>query len=176
MTEPGSAAQLIRSFANTVDLEERSDELSTPERLGAWFASARLIERVSDVTEQELRAVLDLRTGIREALDADCAPSAHQLSVADAVLAGLPVRISLAPATVVPDPRLSVVDRALVRLGAAWLELVLTGQDQRLKRCAEHTCGWVFWDTSKNRSRRWCSMKVCGNRAKARRYAARRSA
>ncbi|MCX5231111.1 CGNR zinc finger domain-containing protein [Streptomyces sp. NBC_00233] len=42
----------------------------------------------------------------------------------------------------------------------------------RLERCAEHTCGRVSWDTSKNHSRRWCSMRVCGNRTKSRRYAA----
>ncbi|GAA0393839.1 hypothetical protein GCM10010357_13330 [Streptomyces luteireticuli] len=52
-------------------------------------------------------------------------------------------------------------------------ELVVTGESTRLKRCAEQACAWVFWDVSKNRSRRWCSMRVCGNRAKARRYAAR---
>ena len=42
---------------------------------------------------------------------------------------------------------------------------------QRLKRCpGSGDCGWVFIDTSKNSSRRWCSMAGCGNRAKARRH------
>jgi len=36
--------------------------------------------------------------------------------------------------------------------------------------CASEDCGWLFLDTSKNHSRRWCDMKVCGNRAKARRH------
>jgi predicted RNA-binding Zn ribbon-like protein len=41
----------------------------------------------------------------------------------------------------------------------------------RIGQCADDRgCGWLFIDTSKNRSRRWCSMQDCGNRAKQRRY------
>jgi predicted RNA-binding Zn ribbon-like protein len=42
----------------------------------------------------------------------------------------------------------------------------------RLHTCASETCRWLFLDSSKNRTRRWCDMKTCGNRAKARRYSA----
>ena len=41
---------------------------------------------------------------------------------------------------------------------------------ERVGRCADERCGWLFMDTSRNRSRRWCSMESCGNRAKARRH------
>jgi predicted RNA-binding Zn ribbon-like protein len=37
-------------------------------------------------------------------------------------------------------------------------------------RCASDTCAWLFLDKTKNHRRRWCEMKVCGNRAKAKRY------
>jgi predicted RNA-binding Zn ribbon-like protein len=49
---------------------------------------------------------------------------------------------------------------------------VLTSDEerQRVHRCESPTCDWLFLDTSRNRSRRWCDMKSCGNRAKARRY------
>jgi predicted RNA-binding Zn ribbon-like protein len=54
---------------------------------------------------------------------------------------------------------------------------VLTGAALgRLKECAGHECGWLFVDRSKNGKRRWCEMEVCGNRAKARRFHARRAA
>ncbi len=43
----------------------------------------------------------------------------------------------------------------------------------RVKACAEAGCGTLFHDTSRNRSRRWCAMEDCGNRAKARRHYAR---
>jgi predicted RNA-binding Zn ribbon-like protein len=44
-----------------------------------------------------------------------------------------------------------------------------------LRTCDCETCRWLFLDTSKNHSRRWCDMKVCGNRMKARRFNARRA-
>jgi predicted RNA-binding Zn ribbon-like protein len=46
----------------------------------------------------------------------------------------------------------------------------------KLRTCGAANCGWVFLDTTKNRSRRWCDMRVCGNRAKVRRYYARQRA
>jgi len=39
-----------------------------------------------------------------------------------------------------------------------------------VRMCGSETCRWLFYDTSKNHSRRWCDMKVCGNRMKARRF------
>ncbi len=44
----------------------------------------------------------------------------------------------------------------------------------RVKECATDNCNWLFYDASKNRSRRWCDMNECGNRAKARRHYERR--
>jgi hypothetical protein len=47
----------------------------------------------------------------------------------------------------------------------------LRTQRERLKRCENPRCGWLFVDRSRNRSRRWCEMATCGNRAKAKRHA-----
>jgi predicted RNA-binding Zn ribbon-like protein len=50
-------------------------------------------------------------------------------------------------------------------------EHLLTSDDAaRVRQCGDAECGWFFLDTSRNRSRRWCSMEVCGNRNKARRF------
>jgi len=49
-------------------------------------------------------------------------------------------------------------------------ELLTSALRHDLRLCAADDCGWLFLDTSKNHSRRWCNMKSCGNRAKARRY------
>jgi predicted RNA-binding Zn ribbon-like protein len=52
---------------------------------------------------------------------------------------------------------------------------LLTGPEvSRLRRCASEECDWMFLDRSKRGNRRWCDMTVCGNRAKARRFYARR--
>lgn len=55
-------------------------------------------------------------------------------------------------------------------------QLMLSGAMQRVRACGADTCRWLFLDTSKNHTRRWCNMKVCGNRMKARRFQARRGA
>jgi predicted RNA-binding Zn ribbon-like protein len=52
--------------------------------------------------------------------------------------------------------------------------LLTSPQLTRVRECAGHPCGWLFLDHSKNGSRRWCDMADCGNRAKARRYRARK--
>ena len=49
-------------------------------------------------------------------------------------------------------------------------ELLTSGDLSRVRECSGETCGWLFVDTSRNRSRRWCDMSDCGNRAKVRRY------
>jgi predicted RNA-binding Zn ribbon-like protein len=53
-------------------------------------------------------------------------------------------------------------------------DILLSPDAARVKTCAVDTCRWLFLDTSKNHTRRWCNMKVCGNRMKARRFQARR--
>lgn len=49
-------------------------------------------------------------------------------------------------------------------------DLLVTGDHQQLRQCANEKCLWLFLDQSKNGSRRWCDMASCGNRAKARRH------
>ncbi|MCE5252638.1 MAG: CGNR zinc finger domain-containing protein [Actinomycetia bacterium] len=53
-------------------------------------------------------------------------------------------------------------------------DLLTSRQLVQVRECADDACGWLFLDTTKNASRRWCDMADCGNRAKARRYRARR--
>ncbi len=50
--------------------------------------------------------------------------------------------------------------------------LLLSENVQQVRACANAECRWLFMDTSKNHTRRWCDMKLCGNRMKARRYKA----
>jgi|SRR5271170_3918707 len=52
-------------------------------------------------------------------------------------------------------------------------DLLLSGHASQIRSCDSETCHWLFLDTSKNHTRRWCDMKTCGNRMKARRFHAR---
>lgn len=68
----------------------------------------------------------------------------------------------------------TALDSVLWRVTHAAAELLTSSSLERVRQCAGDPCGWLFYDTSRNRSRRWCTMEGCGNRAKARRYYVRR--
>src|SRR5687768_7044228 len=65
------------------------------------------------------------------------------------------------------------VNRVLWEIGRAAGRLVLSPRLSRVRACAASDCGWWFIDDTKNRSRRWCDMKICGNREKIRRFRSR---
>jgi predicted RNA-binding Zn ribbon-like protein len=65
------------------------------------------------------------------------------------------------------------LDRVLWEISRAAGRLVLSPRLLRVRSCAADDCGWWFMDDTKNHSRRWCDMKLCGNREKVRRFRAR---
>ena len=62
------------------------------------------------------------------------------------------------------------LDSVLAPIVWSAAELLGDPASAMVKECNGETCGWLFLDTSKNHSRRWCEMKDCGNRAKAQRH------
>jgi predicted RNA-binding Zn ribbon-like protein len=68
------------------------------------------------------------------------------------------------------------LDRVLWPIVRSATQLLTAAELPRVKQCRGRGCSWLFLDTSKNSSRRWCEMEVCGSRAKARAYYARRKA
>jgi len=64
----------------------------------------------------------------------------------------------------------SCLERPLWQIAHSAADLLASGQLDRVRVCDSATCEWLFLDESRNRSRRWCDMKTCGNRAKARRH------
>ena len=66
------------------------------------------------------------------------------------------------------------LERPLWDIARSAADLLTSGEHDRIKECASATCEWVFLDRSRNRSRRWCDMSDCGNRAKARRFEAKK--
>src|SRR6266849_3361647 len=68
------------------------------------------------------------------------------------------------------------LERPLWEIARSAADLLTSTARDRVKECASETCEWVFLDKSRNRSRRWCDMSDCGNRAKARRFHAKKQA
>lgn len=166
MAEPSPATTLIEEFANTIDVEEATDLLTTAGGLRDWLAGHGL---PADVDERMLLKARLLRAGIRERLLANNGeePDTAAIEAAEAVLDDLPVVVRLSAEAPLR------ADGPLAAIAAAWAHTAATGEWQRLKRCPNHACAWVFWDGTRSRTRRWCSMRVCGNRAKVRAHAER---
>ncbi len=168
---------LVQRFVNSVDLETLEEELSAPEALRGWLADRDLMDADEPVTEGDLRRALDVREGLRALLLAN---NGHELDTAkvetlDRAASRAGVRLSFASPEqprLVPDA--SGVDGALARLMTIVAAAVEQGTWQRMKACPADDCEWAFYDQSKNRSGRWCSMAVCGNQEKARSYRERR--
>jgi predicted RNA-binding Zn ribbon-like protein len=179
-------------FANTVGGRGREtprDDLLGYAHLVAWGRQAGLtsdseaeaLARAAATRPDEASSVHARAVALREAiyrvmaaLPAGAPPSPDDLATLNAELAN-----GLAHARVVSvdggfawdwedgRPRL---DRVLWPVARDAAELLTSDLRGRVRVCAEQRCGWLFMDTSKNRSRQWCDMKVCGNRAKARRH------
>ncbi len=60
------------------------------------------------------------------------------------------------------------VDWILCEAVRSVADLLLSNRQNRIREC--EGCGWLFFDSTRNHSRRWCTMKICGNRAKAHRH------
>ncbi len=67
------------------------------------------------------------------------------------------------------------LDRVLWEVARSVGRLVTSPRLMKVRLCAAADCGWLFLDDTKNRSRRWCDMKICGNREKLRRFRARQA-
>jgi predicted RNA-binding Zn ribbon-like protein len=74
-----------------------------------------------------------------------------------------------------PDAKLDL-DRVTWWVSRSAAELMASPDLAFVRECAGYDCGWLFMDTTKNRSRRWCDMSTCGNRAKGRRHYERKRA
>jgi predicted RNA-binding Zn ribbon-like protein len=72
--------------------------------------------------------------------------------------------------------RTNVPDTPFRKLASAALDLLTSEEINKLSACSNPECRWLFLDGSKNKGRRWCDMKLCGNRIKARRYRRRQRA
>jgi predicted RNA-binding Zn ribbon-like protein len=167
--------ELVQRFVNSAELDEDREELSTPEALRTWFAGARLMAPDEPVTEGDLRRAIDVREGLRALLLCNNGGELDRLAVERlkraASRAGL--RVGFVEGAPSLEPDATGVDGALARL----LAVVATTDEptwRRLKACRHEPCRWAFYDRSKNRSGKWCTMDVCGNLEKARAYRARR--
>lgn len=175
---PGELAN-VQAFVNTLDIERDADELASPGALAEWLIAQGLADPgLVAVTDADLANAIGLREALRSVLLAHNADGFVHADVAAALdEAALRSRMRLRfdkTGTGTLEPEAAGVDGAIGRLLGIIHRAAADGSWDRLKACREHTCGWAFYDYTKNRSGTWCDMRVCGNRAKARAYRERR--
>lgn len=185
------APRLVRDFVNTVEYQVDEEGWANPADLGAWLRGRGLLDADPDAadsgtgtdtdttpTADDLALAVTIREGLRSVLATHAGHDADPAAIArlDDALADLPVRISFAaegfgliPASERP------VRRALARVLEAVRASTEEGSWQRLKVCDRDSCRWAYYDYSKNRSGRWCTMAGCGNAVKMQKAHARRS-
>jgi predicted RNA-binding Zn ribbon-like protein len=159
--------EIIRRFCNTCNCENGADRFETVAGLGRWLDEQRLLDADLDVGEHDRRRLVDVREHLR----------AHALAHHDGIhdvtaaaplagwIADVPVALAVDGARLTTRPTGSdVASRTIGVLALAVMESQRSERWRRFKACP--SCGWVFYDRSKNTSGRWCSMSACGGRAK----------
>jgi len=172
---------LLVDFVNTRDVEERTDTLADPAALPAWIAAHTEIELPAGapVDAEDHRRLLALRESLRALLRANAGEGDGEPDLSPLREAAAGSRYGAALAA---DGRVCInaegeaVGALQARLLLAMELVQLLGAWPRLKACGADDCQWAFYDASRNRSRTWCSMDVCGNREKTRRYRGRKAA
>jgi predicted RNA-binding Zn ribbon-like protein len=175
VTPTNTRLDLVRDFVNTFDLETSVDRIATPDELAEWYSEEGLVDDLVEPTSQEHTDALAVREAIRQLLLAHngCEDDAAAAS-ATLEAAGQKTRVGLRFVDGTPSlaPESDGAAAALGQIVAAVAELAATPEWSRLKACRDDHCRVAFYDKSRNRSRAWCSMEVCGNREKARTFRA----
>jgi predicted RNA-binding Zn ribbon-like protein len=164
---------LINDFVNTRSLGSGRDALASPAGLRDWLAGRGLLPPGARVTRMDVAEACRVREALRDVLaaksglEADADAATAEIDAA-ARRAGIEVRFD--PTCPRVEPTAGGVRGAIGRVLVEVYDEMVDGTWERMKACRADDCRWAFLDTSKNRSRCWCSMESCGNRAKVHAY------
>jgi predicted RNA-binding Zn ribbon-like protein len=171
---------LVQDLVNTWDIEDDRDSLAGPDAPDglAEFVAAHGLHDMG-LTAADLPALRDLREALRAACltHAGCELPEATSRKLDAMLADAPLVLAVTAdgdARLRPAPGLAGAALFTSRIAADIAAAAADGSWQRLKACEAEDCLWAFYDRSPAGRGRWCSMQLCGSRAKMRTYRARR--
>lgn len=151
-----STEDRVVAFLNSVDVEAGTDEMTD---LAAWQRWVDSSEEYVDLPRQvagSLRSARELRTYLR--------------AVAEGLPTGTPPTVSLSVDLGHPDGARLIGTSVAARVVSDVATLAAEKRLDRVKICPADDCRWAFYDRSRNHSRHWCKMEVCGNRTKVRNH------
>jgi hypothetical protein len=150
----GDPADLVVAFLNTLDVDEGTDALASTQEWAGWLHQQGLQTSFGEPAAGDLEQARQLRGDLRARAEGRACAEVRSVGIQVALTADGAVQLSASSPV------------GLVAAAAA--KVAIEGRLERVKICPADDCLWAFYDTSRNRSRQWCSMEVCGNRAKAR--------
>ncbi|RDU35698.1 hypothetical protein DRW41_16270 [Neobacillus piezotolerans] len=186
--------RLCLDFANTVswhDSSEESQELLTSyEKLVNWSLHANILKKQQSLAllkkaedlpsraNEVLQQAIELRESIYQIFSRvinNETPAPKDLSILNKALGNAYGMMRVVPGENKFSLEFSnceeALDEMLPPIIQSAIDILISEKElSRVKKCEGVPCGWLFLDTSRNRSRRWCSMADCGNRAKAKRF------
>ncbi len=170
-----SPVELLTDYADLLAFALQTETLTESE--------ARRLRELASARPSDAALVVSRATALRETLFRIFSAIAAEVDPASEDIKSLNAELSIAMsnAQIIPaadqfdldwsdDPGL---DRPLWPVVRSAADLLTSDELTRVRECAAHDCQWLFLDESRNRSRRWCNMQTCGNRAKVDRFRAR---
>jgi predicted RNA-binding Zn ribbon-like protein len=173
MAAPDPDLRLLQAFVNTADLEGGSDALAEPARASAWLSDTGLVGDARRISARDHERLLEVREALRRLGAANNGErlDAAELRRLDDLFASVQLVASVGTdGLLLVKGRGGVADVALGRLLGTLARASADGSWARMKACRMHSCRWLFWDASRNRSGTWCTMAICGSREKSRAY------
>jgi predicted RNA-binding Zn ribbon-like protein len=169
----------LTGFAELVAFGEQAGALSASE--------ARKLRSDGKENKRASSAFLQRSVGLRELIFRifSTVATCRKVCRADVETFNAAVRRSNARSVVTPGDgkaawewldRSSDADRLIGKIVQSAVALLTSEDIQCVKKCAADDCGWLFMDDSRSRNRRWCEMRTCGSRYKARAYYQRKKA
>jgi predicted RNA-binding Zn ribbon-like protein len=165
--------ELLNSYSDLLSWSKQAQVLTDQEAHQLLAEAARRPAEASGVLKRAI-ALREVIYRIFNALAEDASPEENDLVSLNRAIAEAMTHAHLVPQVDGFawdwDGNDRNLDRMLWPVVRSAADLLTSDELHDVRVCASDTCNWLFIDTSKNHSRRWCSMKSCGNRAKARRH------
>jgi CGNR zinc finger len=157
---------LLEGFLNTWSGEMGIDDFKTTRSTEEWLRSIDLWRDPKKITTEQTQKIIKFRSELRSwILDKE------HLQPLDMLASEISFHAEFNPEGEVRfHPTGNAYHKVLGTLIEVIAESQKNGTWDRFKCCALPTCGWAFYDSTRSRTKRWCSMKTCGSRHKSRKY------
>ncbi len=157
---------LLEGFLNTWSGELEIDDFETVKSTEAWLRRVELWAGSKKLTSEQQQKIVKFRSDLRSwVLDKENIQPLNELAAEISFRAEFRAEgdVRFLPAEVSYDGVIGMLIKVI-------LESQQNGTWDRFKCCELPTCGWAYYDSTRSRTKRWCSMKTCGSRHKAREY------